>query len=423
MKGSAYYQAQCGVRLADLYFKMKKNKEAKKLLNQVGFSISQGKKSDEPIFLFVGYSRYRLAEEIEKGARFSPLKFPESQLKKALEQRLHFFDLLVKSYLQAVDVGGPWAVASLNRMAKWAMVFADEVDLIRPAGAMKQQELEKFKNTLSSISTPLRKKAFESWEKAYQIAVQHEIFSPVLPELHDWLADNNLARIGRAQGFRGKFILAGIPINGGDDGLADAMKMVREKLLAYGNLLWGDGKPRLAEIAYEQALVLSGRNVAALNNRAVILARDDAMEDWFRIFEISSLFKKAVVSHGGFQEAKYNLASVLNYYRLYKIAKPHWDHLAGRESNIYDGTAIALQGLGQYQQAGAYFKKALDAGAASSRFAVVYHEVAEMVRSNRKNAEACISRLNDLDMEKLQGFEKTSVIHLKGMCEKWKEKN
>ena len=211
---------------------------------------------------------------------FDPMKLPEAQLQKGLTQRLNFLEPLSKSYQSVVQVGGAWGVAALHRLALFAVHFADEVDAIEPPSSLKGPSLEKFRRDLGSISGPLREKARVTWNDGYTKALGVNLFSPFLPEVADSLADFKVPTPGRAQGPRGKFHLAGLSADGSPDTQSVAFQKVRNKLILnakdagawidYGNLLWGDGKPLLAKIAYQRALALNPRNALALNNLAVV---------------------------------------------------------------------------------------------------------------------------------------------------------
>ena len=62
--------------------------------------------------------------------------------------------------------------------------------------------------------------------------------------------------------------------------------------------------------------------------------------------------------------AKMNLATLMNYYRLFAKAKPLWDQVLVRNSSAdaWDGLAVALQGLGNHQEAEKTFKKGEGSG-------------------------------------------------------------
>ena len=93
-----------------------------------------------------------------------------------------------------------------------------------------------------------------------------------------------------------------------------------------------------------------------------------------------------------------------------------WDQVLVKfaDPDAYDGLGVALAGLGQPDASASAFKKATDAGASSSRFVVAYHEAARLAAQG--DADKCLSRLGDLDVANLPGFEKSSAEHLKRTC-------
>ena len=417
-EGPSDIGSECGARIADLD-KSRSREIFGKISGASAQSVtkSKGKKQAETFSPFVGYARYRLAEIMEHGAKLAPLKLPEASLKKALDQRLEFMQQLNRAYQSAVEAGGPWAIAALDRLAAWVLAFADEIDQIdgKPA----------FKKNLQSISNPLRQKAMETWKGAYQKAVNAEILSPALPRIADHLSNH-------AQGYRGKFRLSGLAADGGPDGRTTAYKKVREKLTLdrknagawadYGNLLWGENRPLLAKIAYDRALTLEPTQAQALNNRGVMNIGGSGEEDWLRTGESFQFFKDALKREPTFAAAKLNSAIILNYYRNFAKAMPLWRDLEPTVPgvDVYDGLAIALQGLGDKASAENTFGRATEAGGKSKRFALKYHEAARVDLTSADAAEKCVSLIGKLDSDDLNGFEKQSTENLKEICSQWK---
>ncbi|MGE0616214.1 MAG: tetratricopeptide repeat protein [Bacteriovoracia bacterium] len=429
------FRAECGSRMGDLQARLKDPRRA--IASFQGVSTLPGR-AGEGRSPFIGYARYRIAEILEEETKFSPLVLPETALQKALTERLSFFERLSKAYLAALDVGGPWAIASLYRLAKWTNTFASEVDRIQPPDGSQPKAIEKFRKSLFDVSNPLRKKAAETWSQAYQKAVEAEIYSPAVPETVDELADLGVRPPHRAQGARGRYRLAGAA--------GDSAEGVRKKLMhnpkdaaawiEYGNVLMGSGKPLLADVAYARALELEPRNVAAFNNQGVVLLGGEGPEDWLRAARASYLFKQALKGDHYHDAAKLNLASLMNYYRLFRKAKPLWQQIhaktKGRGADapwIYDGLATVHFGTGDVETAQAYLGKARDAGAEKGRFAQAYHEAAAQAEraAVSKNPEQvaeyageCLSALKRLDGD-AGGFEKSAVMHLEGSCKAWKQ--
>lgn len=427
-------QAECYTRLADLYWKVKDTDQAKALFQTV--ASQKPKSKSEGLSPFVGYARYRIATMAEEDAHFEPLKFPEATLQKALNQRLSFLEPLSRSYQNVVQVGGPWAIAALNRLALWANRFADEMDHIEPPASLQGKSLEKFRKDLASISGPIRQKAQSTWNDGLNKSLSSLILSPVLPEISDHLADLQTPKVGRAQGPRGKLHLAGISATGGSEGLAVDLQKVRERLLKnakdvsawsdYGNLLWGEAKPLMAKIAYEQAIALNPKSIAALNNLAVVQLSSEGEEDWVVVNESVRILEEALRIDDFYLPAKMNLATLLNYYRLFPKAKKLWEQVLVRSSGAQVqqdaelGLAIAQQGLAEYDAAELAFQNKVR-GDDIYPFILPYHEAARLSRKGTDGASDCVSRLEKINENQVRGFEKQSVQYLKGICEKWKE--
>ncbi len=432
-----FISAECQARLADLYLKSQDVGKAKELFKELAFVSAPAKgkgakkKSSGPLSPYVGYARYQLADLMERETAFEPMKFPEAQLKKGLNQRLNFLEPLSKAYQGAVEVGGPWGIAALHRLALWATQFAEDVDAIEAPSTLQGTALERFKKQLLSVSQPLREKARSTWNEAFSKASAQIILSPVLPEIADRLADFRSGVPGRAQGSRGQLFLSGLPANGGSEGTSVALTRVREGLLKdarsaslwtdYGNLLWGEGKPLLAKIAYERSLALQAKNAVALNNLAVVNLSGDGEEDWVAASEAAGRLEAALQVDDFFAPAKTNLAGLMNYYRLFGKSKTLWDQVRVRHpgGSADLGLAIALQGLGKADQAEALFQKS-DAGADHS-FVIAYHRAGRESLKGTSGAEECVNELRKIDENSLEGFEKKSTSYLLKRCDSWKK--
>jgi len=387
---------------------------------------------------YVGYARYRLAEiqERELTANMEVLALPEAQLKKALAQRLSQMESLNQIYGFVQEAGGPWAVAAVDRFTTWAEKFAQEIDQIAPPEKASPESAQKFKAQLKTISDPIRAKTLANRREIYNQALQAEIFSPVLPMIGDKLADAKISDAFRAQGVRGKFRLAGIAANGGEDGMKTALQKTRDRLLKvpadtaawvdYGNLMWGSDKPLLAKIFYEKAASLNPRSSAALNNKAVVILSHNE-EDWLQAWEGNQLLQQSIQSDPLFTPSKANRAMLLNYYRIFSKAKPLWEQVlvkANQSAEFYDGLATAQQGSGNPVSAEAEFAKATELGSPKKRFANLYHQAVRVMQQNTNmsagdRGEKCVDLLEDIDLEKVQGFEKSSYEHLMGVCKTW----
>jgi cellulose synthase operon protein C len=470
MTVSAAWEARCGSKLAELLFHLKNDEEAVGILKKIasqggGYTTAAnaaaskahhkgkaGKPSPEPaqsntsgpLSPYVGYARFRLADLLEQSQRFAPLELPDTRLKEGINQRVQFLEPLSRAYDSAVEAGGPWAIAALDRLARWAAHFADEVDHITPPESISSnaKSVAQFRQSLGGISAPLRKKAMDSWANAYRKALDSEALSSAVPEMADHMAALGASAPQRAQGFHGRFRVAGIPLDGGKDGVDTALERTRERLLKnsqdalawvdYGNLLSGSGKPLLARIAYDRAVALDPKNPIALNNKAVtlVLGKDSyggaLEEDWLSAGEASSFFTEALRKDEFFVPAKLNRALLLNYYRLFEKAKPLLEQILVRndQADVHDALGVALQGLGDPTRATAEFAKADEEGLKSTRFSELYHRAAREAVS--KEFKKCVSTLDDLSPSELElaAFERQAVDDLKRSCTAWiQEKN
>ncbi len=412
-------ESECGLKLADLYLNNRDEVPARALWEKIGAPKKKGISSP-----YVGYARFLLAQETEKRAKFEPLRLPDANLKKGLAQRLGFLEPLSRAYTSVVDAGGPWAVAALDRLGRWAYEFAEEVDQIAPPSGADEKKIADFKKNLAAISGPLRQKAIATWKEAYSKALSAEALSPAVPELADRLADTK--QVARAQGFKGRMRLAGVSADGGSDGQAAALEKVRERLVKstqdagawvdYGNLLWGQGKPLLAKLAYERSLSLNSKNPAALNNRAVVLLSGDGEENWLTAAEASQLLSQALAQDGFFVPAKMNRAALLNYYRLFQKAKPLWEQVLAKASNVdaEDGLAVSLFGTGNAAAAEAALARAVEGGAPKARFVALFHQAAKHAAAGPEGAAKCLSSLDEIT--KPGGFEAQSIERLRQQC-------
>ncbi len=426
---SAETAPECGARLGDILIRLKEMENAKETFGRVAAMKS---KQNSP---FVAYSRYRLAELIEAEPHFDPLRLPEKSLQRAMKQRLDFLERLSRSYQAAVQAGGPWAVAALDRLATWVLHLSEEVDQIAPAPGSTPAAAAQFKAGLKGVSDSLRKKAFDTWQDAFKKAADSELLSPVLPEIMDRLADlGREKRLPRAQGYRGRFRIVGLPADGGSEGTSAAFTRIRERLLKnpqdanawldYGNLIWGQGKPLLAKVAYDRSQSLNKKSPGALNNRAVVLLTSGANEeDWFIAAGANQLLREALSQDDLYLPAKINRATLLNYYRIFSKSRALWEQINVRAPGLdtHDGLGVALMGSGRFSESISEFSRAAEIGGNRSRFVDAYHDAVRMsLRPGVEGAEQCLSKLGSLSSSDLAGFEKQAVDHLQKTCEKWK---
>lgn len=434
-------EAECASKLGDIFARSGDLAKAKSMYRQAsGSHVAKAKAAradaNSP---YIGYARFQLADFLEKESRFDRMEMPEAKLKKAMSQRLEFLESLNKAYSEAVDAGGPWAIAALDRLAGWVYRLSKEIDAISPPSTLDAAGIARFKKGLSAVSDPLRKKAADAWQEAYSKAIAAEALSPALPAVADQLSDLRKSADLRSQGSK-QWRLSGIASDGGADGAAVALLKTREKLsknpqdasawLDYGNLILGQGKPKIAQVCYERATALNPKLAGAWNNRAYILLSTE-IEEASRATDLAayaaqavSYLNEALKQDDFFLPAKANLGAVFNYFRMFSKAKNYWEqvNLKSPVSDSMDGFAVSLQGLGQLAAAEANFEKSNSLGASKNRFAWLYHRAARMsVGGTPESARKCLAEISDLKEASLSGFEKESASRLKTTCEAWQK--
>jgi tetratricopeptide (TPR) repeat protein len=414
--------AECGARLADLYTKNQSHSEARALLKRL--SKEKSKKGSSP---FYAYIRFKLAEIIEKDVNFGPLELPEANLKKGLNQRLNFLEPLSRAYGMAVEVGGPWGIAALDRLANWVSDFADDVEKVTPQSG-DSASINKFRGEIKAISLQLRQKALATWQDAYAKSVNLGILSPVTPSMADHLSELKVNLPARAQGPREELSLAGQ----NPDASLEGIKKIREQLsnsalssaawVDYGNALWAEGKPQMAKLMYDRALAINKKNAQALNNEAVLIINADGHEDWYAASQAAVLLQDALKHEEFFITAKRNLAILYNYYRLFTRARTLWGQVLAKAKSVEaeEGMAVAHQGLGNNKEAEAALNRAKNLGASTTRFVHIFHQATHLLDDAVQGPAECVNLLKNVEISKLKGFEKQSLENLKRTCALWK---
>lgn len=272
---------------AFLFEHLHEQETADKIYEGLGLKKTSTRKNKKTAY-WTSMDQFRMAEKKEGEAHFTALELPEKKLKQGLTQRLKFFESLSKAYKKVIALGGPWAIAALDRLANFTFSLSEEIEKITPPQSLTPDGSAKFKANLKSISEPLRKKAMDTWKEAYNSAQKNEILSPALASIADRLS---LGR--RGEGVRVEFQLAG---NLNQD------EKVTEKLfnnplnaslwVDYGNRLWSLGQPRLALIAYDRALSIAPKGMSALNNKAVLMLELGGEDLIQTAYESLALFKE-----------------------------------------------------------------------------------------------------------------------------------
>jgi tetratricopeptide (TPR) repeat protein len=410
-------KAECGSQVGNYYLRLNDTKQAKNLFEQV-VAINKGPSSKSP---YIAYAQFRSAQILEKAMQNVPLQFPVANLLKAFNERVEELKPVSDAYQRAISLGGPWGIAATERLGDLALGLSGEVDRV----LSNSNADANLKQALAPVAEALRKKAIDNSLTAYRTAVRQQILSPALPVIHDRLVDAGVDGMYRAQGPRSGIKLIGLSPDGGKAGKDEAMKQTRDHLLLsqddalswidYGNLLWGTGKPGLSKVAYQRALDLKTRMADAMNNLAVVSVSDQGYENWYAANDAIALWKRALGYESSNSAALFNLGHYFNYFRLFELAYPYFDHVSRKVSigEVHDGLAVSNFGLGHQTEADLEFKKAEELGEKSNRFIKQFVQAARAT-----NKSDCKKALEDVDgVAELKGFEKISYDRLLQRCQ------
>ncbi len=414
---------ECFARAGDIYLEQRDTLAAKKVFDQAAFRTEVRGKLRSP---YVGYSRYQLARLMEEEQVFQPLRLPEAALQRGLAQRLKFFERLTEVYRKAGEAGGPWGVASLGKLAQWTMNFALEVEGIEPNSGASDTDLKKFRSTLNAVANPLKKKALETFRRAYELALKEHALVPTLGETVKRIAMERDTLVAPAQGSLHAFRPASTK--------GEVLEAVREKLIrnplqadawvAYGSLLRTSGQKGLALLAFQRALTLEPRHYDALTNSALVSFEEDPT-DWVRAAQARDQWELASKLSTSSWEAHANLGALYNYFQLFRIAQNSWEHALSEAKNrvILEGLAVAQLGqyhLAEYQKS---WKLSEDLPGNANVFSEKFSRaVWDWAQGKRSSMEDCLDHLGDLSEEGLSSKEIQAMGSLKEVCELWKKR-
>lgn len=419
--GPEPFGSECAARAGDAKVAQGQSAEAQKWYAR---AAAAGAKSP-----WAGYGLFQAVRAREEAQVFAKLTFSQTELQHALESRLKFFEDLNRQYARVVELGGPWAVAALDRVAAWTMNFTNELSRLEFPSDLSEADRLQARKTLAGVIQPLTKQATQTWTQAYERASKNEVLSPALVDVTHRLAEMGLRRGGFAQAPRHAFRLAGRGVSDGE-----GLRKLRGQLqtasqdgslwLDYGNALWAEGRPGLARIAYDRALALNSRDAAALSNRAIVLLMERGAEDWATAAQAQSALKQAqagaAAGSATAQAVVQNLGALLAYYRLSERAMGYFDKLNVSAADVaaLDAMAAASFGAGQARRAGDLLDRADGRpGANKKRFGRLYGRAAlARARGNADGVKECLNVLDDLEMDSLHGFEKTAAGLLKTAC-------
>ena len=417
-------RSQCIARFADSLLELGDREGAKEDYERVGFKL--GRKSlTSP---YVGYARFQLALKTEKEAQFEPLALPDAQLQRALQQRLEFFERISKIYRKAAEAGGPWGIASLSRLARWSLNFAEDVDRINPPDEFSEEQKAGFRKTLRTVSLPIRTKAIETLRSAYRTAVKDRILSSYTIDISHDLSEYQKGVIAPAQGGHWEFRLS-------RHDQTQTIGAIRKKLLSkpdssndwlsYGNALYRQGEFLLAKLSYERALDLDGKSADARNNLAVVSLKEQGVSDWLSALQAKQYLRLALSQSGDLDAVRWNIAHLYDYYRLFGPSSGLWRNLLSKErtKETYLGSAmnhIALRKQRSFQSAR---NASQNFPGEQSLFLFHYsNAVSHFLKSTRVGMEKCGEALSEIPNNDLIEFEKKAYQRLKRTCDHWKTK-
>ncbi|MBI2606848.1 MAG: tetratricopeptide repeat protein [Deltaproteobacteria bacterium] len=344
--------------------------------------------------------------------RFEALKIelPEAKLKAVTRQKLAMVERLVGRYQRVLSYGdGEWGIAALSRLARIFAGFASEIEHapVPPNIASNPALKEKYRAQLKNVYAPMLQKADEYLRQGYKKGLQLSVTSPVFTELSRDLS-------ARAPT---EFPPAEFPLDPLPAGLIGAVKDDDAKALRKSGHEWRmsvtarlsknpkdadawvelanieviSGRDRIAELCYEQALALSPKNAAALNNVSLIRIRAKeyllAGQGFARAAGVAEFSK----------DVNLNLANYQMSFRQFPLAQALVDPLLKRfpeDRAIQISAAAAFLGTGKYAQA----KGILDRLEAkdSKRFALWYNwSVWALLQGSKDEKEDALDMLKN----------------------------
>ena len=409
-------KAECLCQIGNFYLAHQDPKPAREKF-EVVVGIRSGPSARSP---YIAYAQFRIAQLLEKELKREPLEFPIDRLNRTYEARLTELARVIAVYQKAMELGGPWGLAAIERVGDLSLEISTDVENV----LMDSKATPELNAALMPGVTALAQQATENAKKAYQTAISEQLLSPALPIIQDRLVDAGVGGMRHSQGARSGVKLIGMDPDGGKLGKDAAFGKVREALLKdsddalawidYGNLLWGIGKPGLSSVAYDRSLALKTRFADAQNNRAVVLVSDLGLENWVAANDAVALWKLAVKHEPRNSAALFNLGHIFNYYRLFKLSLPHLQNVSRRVKigEVFDALAVSYWGMGKKTEAELNSNKAESLGLKPERFTRKFRE------SSSLKGEPCVSRLDEIPGKgELKGFERVSVNRMRQRCQ------
>jgi tetratricopeptide (TPR) repeat protein len=402
-------EGECALRLGQLYQRLGNHEESRTALKKAATIASKGTGA-----FFSLWARLELARLADSEV-VSP-KLTRDGLAKDLPKRLQAFEAVQKAYAPVLEAGGGFSVPASRRLGQVALELAAEMEAI----ASSDPKAAKIVETLRST-------AAQFFKQSKQKAQEGEWISPELPKL---VMELDLAeKAASAQGTAPEFsMIEYLRFGQGEDSISKLRDQLSQN--AREASLWGryglwlarefknDG---LAAVAFDRVLSIQPKNVAAINNLAVLKARSsaDALENPWTATQVAGLLKEAGAMETEAAVARANRAQLLNYYAIFPLAKKIWEQvqLKDRSPLAEDGLGISLQGIGNVPLAKSAFTRAREAGADPKRFAQRFHEASAVAM---QNPDTCLDLLSSM-RKPTREFERQAATKLEETCKLWKQ--
>ena len=395
---------ECLYELSELHLRMKSHDKARKAQKALAAS-----KEDRSVF--VTDARFEILKQQWESKSYPALKLPDAQLKKAVTARVKAIEDQAKAFQSIIQLGGPTSIEATLWLASQVVATAraiENTDLTLAKAAAK----DNYKKSLAKASAPLRDKAKSMFKSVYAKMLEGNVYVPLVPAIADSVAQDSKEMWARVQGARPMMRLLGISPQAGTDALLDVRKKLAQSPTSaalwvdYGNLLWGFGKQDVARVAYQQAIEIEPKNVAAVNNLATFEVSGDLADRFQNVYLADSGFKKAIELDGSSSVPKFNRAALMNYYRLYKNALPFIDGARSKiqADDVEAAYLIAVAGSGNRAEA----QKQL--GKVSSKYAK------KIVSAALSEGEDCLDALSGIDQASLKGLEIKGVEWMRKVC-------
>jgi tetratricopeptide (TPR) repeat protein len=269
-----------------LYEKLREDEKAQNYLRAtISKTKSKGKRASLEELGYAARARLALLGPLEEAFEKSPLRLPEQQLKKDINNKLAALERLNKGYVEVMEFGdGTWGVEAFRRMALAYRAFGQKLENAPVPEKYSPEEKAKFKAQLKNVARPVFLKVGETLETAMQKGEQLQVVGPVMAQTYilavlSTANPDHLPLIQTEDWSKpAEWIMGDVPDSGAE--LEQKQKTLRDRpsdvaaWVAIGNHHIVKGEFDLAEIFYLQAIQRNPKNAAALNNLAYLRGRE-----------------------------------------------------------------------------------------------------------------------------------------------------